>query len=224
MSIILAIDTSTDHATICVSRDGVLIALAENKEQKDHASWLQPAVNNLLKKSDIHFSQLTAVAVTIGPGSYTGLRVGLSAAKGYCYALKIPLLALSTLEVMAHAVRDQAEDWICPMIDARRMEVFMAIYDKNLNLQVQPMAMVLHADYFEPLIRDHMIVFCGNGAPKLEHLLSKTHISFTSVNNLALSLISLAENDLKKGNYSDIAYIEPQYLKEFHSSTQPGSN
>lgn len=223
MSIILAIDTSTDHATICVSLDGELIAVAENKEQKDHASWLQVAVNNLLKNCGLQLSQLNAVAVTIGPGSYTGLRVGLSAAKGYCYALKIPLLALSTLEVMAHAVRDQAVDWICPMIDARRMEVFMAIYDKNLKVQVQPMAMILHADYFEPLIRDHMIVFCGNGAPKLGQILSDTRISFTSVNNLALSLITLAENVLKKGNFSDIAYIEPHYLKDFHSSTQPGS-
>lgn len=220
MSIILGIDTSTDRALICLSENGKFLAQLENESQRDHASWLQTAVNELLKKNGKTLQQLNAVAVTLGPGSYTGLRVGLSAAKGYCYALNIPLIGLNTLEVMAHAVKDSAVDWICPMIDARRMEVFMAIYDRELNEQVKPQAMVLQADYFNALLKEHEILFCGNGAPKLEPvLIQNPRISFTSVNNLAFSLITLAENELRKGKKNDIAYLEPLYLKEFHSST-----
>ncbi|MBL0234326.1 MAG: tRNA (adenosine(37)-N6)-threonylcarbamoyltransferase complex dimerization subunit type 1 TsaB [Chitinophagaceae bacterium] len=219
MSVILAIDTSTARATICLSRDGKLVDLMENEEQKDHAAWLQPAVAELMKNNDTRLSALTAVAVTIGPGSYTGLRVGLSAAKGYCYALKIPLIGLNTLEVMAHSVKESAIDWICPMIDARRMEVFTAIYDLELKEQLPPQAMILQGEYFESLLAEHPILFCGNGSEKIKLLLKDGRQSFISVNKLALSLITLAENALKKQKFSDIAYTEPLYLKEFHSTT-----
>ena len=217
---ILGIDTSTDNALVCISENGKLIDQMKNGAQRDHASWLQAAVNELLKKNEKNIQQLDAVAVTLGPGSYTGLRVGLSAAKGYCYALKIPLIGLNTLEVMAHAVKDKAGDWICPMIDARRMEVFMAIYDRDLKEQVKPQAMILQADHFNSLLKEHEILFCGNGYPKLATVLNQNpRISFISVNNLAFSLVTLAEIELRKGENTDIAYIEPLYLKEFHSST-----
>lgn len=224
MSFILGIDTSTDNALVCLSHNGQLVDVIENNEQKSHASWLQLAVNNLLKNNSIHLSQLNAVAITIGPGSYTGLRVGLSAAKGYCYALKIPLLCLGTLDIMAHSVKEKAIDYICPMIDARRMEVYTAIYDLDLKKQLEPLAMILHVEYFESLLEKHEILFCGNGAEKLRPLLRNSLASFAIVNNLALSLISLAENELKNGNFSDIVFTEPLYLKDFHSSTQPGGD
>lgn len=224
MSTILAIDTSTENAIVCMSDNGNLIDVIENREQKNHASWLQSAVNLLLKKNGKSLSQLDAVSVTIGPGSYNGLRVGLSAAKGYCYALKIPLIGLSTLEVMAHSVKEKAREWICPMIDARRMEVFMAIYDSELKEQVAPLAMILHRDYFVSLLKDHHILFCGNGSEKLKPIIDNQGGSFIGVDNLALSLITLAENGLKKKKFSDIAFTEPKYLKDFHSSPKPGSD
>ncbi len=225
MSAILGIDTSTDKAFVCLSHNGKLIDVIENHEQKSHASWLQPAVNLLLKNNNTSLVELNAVAVTIGPGSYTGLRVGLSAAKGYCYALKIPLLSLCTLDLMAHSVIEKATDYICPMIDARRMEVFTAIYDLELKKITDPLAMILHIEYFESLLEKHAVLFCGNGAEKLKPLLKSSHATFTQVKNLALSLSILAENELKNGNFSDIAYTEPLYLKDFHnSSTQPGGD
>src|SRR6266513_982784 len=131
MSLLLNIDTAIETASICLSKDGNVLHLSINENQKDHAAWLTVAIQEMMQNSGYQLNQLNAIAVTIGPGSYTGLRVGLSTAKGLCYVLKIPLLTIGTLEMMAFAAKQNPVDLLCPMIDARRMEVFTAVYDKD---------------------------------------------------------------------------------------------
>src|SRR5215831_19352433 len=124
MPIILNIDTSVESASVCLSNDGDVVGLSVNNNKKDHAAWLHRAIQELVKNTGLTLSDLDAIAISIGPGSYTGLRIGLSAAKGLCYALNIPLISVNTLQMMAHAARKEDVQFICPLIDARRMEVF----------------------------------------------------------------------------------------------------
>jgi tRNA threonylcarbamoyladenosine biosynthesis protein TsaB len=136
MSLLLHIDTAVENASVCISKNGELIGIAENKNQKDHATWIQPAIQSLMKEAVYNLKELDAVAVSNGPGSYTGLRVGLATAKGLCFALNKPLITLSTLEVMTIAALNipiSNINYFCPLIDARRMEVFTAIYDISLK-------------------------------------------------------------------------------------------
>ena len=153
MSLILNIDTALDTASVCLAKDGTSLQLITNDNQKDHATWLHTAINEILKKGGYSISQLEAVAVSIGPGSYTGLRVGLASAKGFCYALRIPLIAVSTLEMMAVSVKEEASGLICPLIDARRMEVFTAIYDKELGEKSSPQTMIIDENSFASIIK-----------------------------------------------------------------------
>jgi tRNA threonylcarbamoyladenosine biosynthesis protein TsaB len=132
MPLLLHIETAVEGASLCLSDGPEIIGFAENPSQKDSAAWVQPGIQDLLHKSGVRLQQLAAVSVSAGPGSYTGLRVGLSSAKGLCYALGIPLLTISTLKMMAVAAQSQEVDLLCPMIDARRMEVFAAVYNKEL--------------------------------------------------------------------------------------------
>lgn len=147
MGLILNIDTSTEQAGICLAKDEHVLGILRNDEQKDHASWLHPAIRKLLENAAYALGELDAIAVTAGPGSYTGLRVAMAAAKGLCYALKVPLILENTLDVMALAGSQQPQlpeaCLICPMIDARRMEVFTALYTKDLQVIMPGTAMVL---------------------------------------------------------------------------------
>jgi len=207
------------NATVCLTVDGKLIDADHNNEIQDHAAWLHSAISGLLRKNGYSLKELSAVAVSIGPGSYTGLRVGLSAAKGLCYALKIPLIALNTLEILAFGVRDLAQTFICPMIDARRMEVYTAVYDKNLIENISPLAMILHSNSFESLLTNNHILFCGNGINKFRPLLNNVNATFTEKSDSTLAMSTLADMYLQQEKISDIAYCEPLYLKDFHSST-----
>src|SRR5689334_17760726 len=127
MSLVLNIDTAVETASICLSEDRKILQVSINENQKDHAAWLSVAIQNMMINAGYRLNQLHAIGITIGPGSYTGLRVGLSAAKGLCYALNIPLITIGTLEMMAFAAKDEPADLLCPLIDARRMEVFTAL-------------------------------------------------------------------------------------------------
>ena len=150
MSVILNIDTSMGTAGVCLSKAGTVLALAESQDQKNHSSWLHPAIRRLLAETGYGPGDLRAVAVTAGPGSYTGLRVGMAAAKGFCYALGIPLIAENTLNMMAFAAREQLPeaDLLCPMIDARRMEVFAAVYQKGGEVLLPATAIVIDENSF----------------------------------------------------------------------------
>jgi tRNA threonylcarbamoyladenosine biosynthesis protein TsaB len=225
MSLILHIDTAVTTASVCISKDGVLLAMAENKNQKDHAEWLHPTIDRLLKENGIAINDLNAVAVSNGPGSYTGLRVGLASAKGFCFALNIPLIAISTLEVMTiAALESQSTNQLvnqstlfCPMIDARRMEVFTALYDKDLNIILAPHAKIIDEKSFEKELEANQILFFGNGAEKCKTMIDHDNALFATVEHNASFMIEPAERKMNVKDFADLAYAEPFYIKDFHT-------
>jgi len=219
MALILNIDTSTETASVCLSKEGRILLLKKNDQQKDHASWLHVAIKQLMEEAGIELNLIDAVAVTIGPGSYTGLRVGLSAAKGICFALEKPLITVNTLLVMASAIKHEAADLLCPMIDARRMEVFTAIYTKELEAIKKPMAMIIDENSFSEELQSNTICFSGSGSIKLKATLKNPNAVFSDVLFDATHLVTLAEPLYEKKQFADLAYTEPLYLKEFYSPT-----
>jgi tRNA threonylcarbamoyladenosine biosynthesis protein TsaB len=218
MSLILNIDTALDSASVCLSEDDKVVQLSFNENQKDHASWLHTEIAEQLKKSGKKIKDLDAVAVSIGPGSYTGLRVGLAAAKGFCFALQIPLITVNSLKIIAFAVKEEAVDIICPLIDARRMEVFTAIYDKELQEKVSPHAMVLDKQSFESLLLSGKVLFCGNTVHKIQPLISNSNAFYSNTVADASHLARLSCNCYYKKEFAGLAYAEPMYIKEFHSA------
>ena len=217
MSLILNIDTALDTASVCLSEDGNVLQLSSSENQKDHASWLHTAIAELLQKSGYVIKNLNAVAVSIGPGSYTGLRVGLAAAKGFCYALHIPLITVNSLKIIAFAVKDEAIDIICPLIDARRIEVFTAMYDKELGEKIPPHAMLVDEKSFASFLLQGKVLFCGNGVKKLRPLLSNSNAFFSNTMADASHLARLSLNCYNTKEFADLAYAEPLYIKEFYS-------
>jgi len=222
MSLVLNIDTVLDSASVCLAKEGKALALLTNDDQKDHSGWLHPAIDEMLKKNGSNMSQLEAIAVSIGPGSYTGLRVGLASAKGLCYALNIPLIAVSTLEMMARAVREEATDLICPLIDARRMEVFAAVYDKELREKFSPQALVIDESSFASFLQGHKLLFCGNGSKKLQALLSSSNATFSNTRADASHLAQLSHLQWEAKSFANLIATEPLYIKEFYSSQRKG--
>ena len=215
MSLILNIDTALDTASVCLANGEEILQLSFNKNQKDHAAWLHTTIAETLKKNGIAANQLEAIGVTIGPGSYTGLRVGLAAAKGLCFALKIPLIAISTLEVIAYSVKNEAENIICPMIDARRMEVFAAVYDKSMNEKIPAHSLIIDETSFASELISGKVLFCGNGSKKLQALITDKNANFSTVVHTASHLAALSMLRYQKKEFADLAYIEPLYGKEF---------
>lgn len=222
MALILQIDTATEHASICLSKNGKALYQMESADQKNHGSFLQPAIQELMQKSQLSLSELDAVAVTEGPGSYTGLRVGLASAKGLCFALNKPLITINTLKLIAasiiHANLETENDyWYAPMIDARRMEVFTAIYDCQLNLIDAPNAKILDENAFLETLNVKPLIFSGSGAPKFKAICSNTNAHFSSLQHQASDMSALAYNDLSSKTFANLAYCEPFYLKSFYS-------
>lgn len=218
MSLLLNIDTALAVASVCLSNGTSAIAIATNEQQQSHASWLHGAIDDMMKQSGYSFNQLDAISVSIGPGSYTGIRVGLSSAKGFCYALNLPLIAISTTEMMAFAVRTEAEDLICPVIDARRMELFTAVYDKELKEIRSPFSLIANENSFDEYLNDHRLLFCGDGCTKLQNLLINNKIRFSNTIADASHLAKLAAHRFSGQVFAELAYIEPLYVKEFYSS------
>lgn len=215
--LVLNIDTSVDKGSFCISDAGTIIAYEENGNRNGLAIWLQNAIDYTCKNIGLKLKQLDAVAVSNGPGSYTGLRIGLATAKGLCYALNKPLICLSTLQIMASSVQNDFTDLVCPMIDARRMEVFMAVYDRMLNLFAAPAALVLSADSFDELLTTRNILFIGNGSFKFEPLINqKKGAFFLQKGSSALDMVPLAIKNYKDSNFSDVAYCEPYYSKDVY--------
>ncbi|MGZ5220266.1 MAG: tRNA (adenosine(37)-N6)-threonylcarbamoyltransferase complex dimerization subunit type 1 TsaB [Chitinophagaceae bacterium] len=217
MAIILNIDTAVESASVCLAKDAESIQLAVNREQKDHAGWLHSIIRRIISDSALKLKDIEAVAVSIGPGSYTGLRVGLSAAKGLCFALGIPLITINTLEMMAYAARTEDADFICPLIDARRMEVFMAVYSKNMQVIVQPCAMIIKPDSFDHLLASGKILFSGNGSKKLQEAIVHRNAIFNNINATAINMVNLSEKSFVEKSFAELAYVEPFYIKEFYS-------
>ena len=223
MALILNIDTAIETASICLSEDKNVLQLSVNENQKDHAAWLTVAIKKMMKNSGHELSQLNAIAVTIGPGSYTGLRVGLAAAKGLCYVLNIPLITIVTLEMMAIAAKDESADLFCPLIDARRMEVYTAVYEKGVKEVKPPHALIIEKDSFNDILMSNQALFFGNGSKKLESVLHHPHAVFKSINSNASHMASLSADRLMTFQFADLAYIEPLYLKEFFTPARKPS-
>jgi tRNA threonylcarbamoyladenosine biosynthesis protein TsaB len=229
LPLLLNIDTATEHASVCISDNATVLAIEQNNDQKNHATFIQPAIKKLLSTIKQQLSIIDAVAVTAGPGSYTGLRVGLATAKGLCYALNRPLILINTLEIMAQAAIEQTGNTqpttgnflYCPMIDARRMEVFAALYNDSLQLLVQPAAIILNEYTFKEYLDQHQIVFSGSGHSKFKKILPHSNAIFIDAQHHAGHLATLAIKAFEQKRFADIAYSEPFYLKEFFTPSQP---
>ncbi|HEX5652027.1 MAG TPA: tRNA (adenosine(37)-N6)-threonylcarbamoyltransferase complex dimerization subunit type 1 TsaB [Chitinophagaceae bacterium] len=217
MPLILNIDSALETASVCLSEKLDCMGQLSNGDQKDHAAWLHEAIRQLLLQSGKLVKDLEAVAVSIGPGSYTGLRVGLSTAKGLCYALGIPLITVETLKLMAFAVKEEAKELICPLIDARRMEVYTALYDNEMTEKQQPRAMIIDENSFSHLLSNHNLTFCGSGQKKLKKLITNDNASWTDSISTALHLSLIADQYFREGKFADLAYTEPLYIKDFHT-------
>ena len=222
MALILNIDTATERGGICLAKEGQLLAMAVNPEQKDHASWLHPAIEKIVKDAGYGMKDLEAVAVTAGPGSYTGLRVGMAAAKGFCYALDIPLITENTLKAMALAAREQApsDGLLCPMIDARRMEVFTAVYENDLEEVMPTVAMVVDGNSFSSYLANRQMSFFGGGSYKCKPIISASSAAFIEINYHAGYLGILSFLRYLQGEFTALAYSEPAYTKEFYTHTR----
>lgn len=224
MSLILCIETGTDICSVGIARDGELVSLRESDEGRDHAKKVGVFVDELLRETGISPDELDAVAVGMGPGSYTGLRIGVSFAKGLCYGLAIPLVAVGSLDAMAAvAIEDNdagildVDNWenavLCPMVDARRMEVYTRLFDAKGNALSDVTAEVVTEQTFADVRRERQLVMFGNGAAKCREVLhDATYINITPS---ARGLARLAEQRLSAGQTEDIAYFEPFYLKDF---------
>ena len=217
---ILLIDTAQEISTIALSDSGRVLFTVENSIINDTASWLHPAVVRLLKAAGLNIRALEAVAVVAGPGSYTGLRVGMAAAKGFCYALKIPLITQNTLRVMANSMQTLSQErgaQISPMIDARRNEVYTALYREDGRELLSPRAMILDKNSFEKELSINRIVFFGTGAKKWEKINVSTNALFCEQQNGIQAFAELATEDFDLKNWADPVFTEPVYLKEFFS-------
>ena len=218
MALILNIDTSQETASLCIARDEELLGLKINEQQHDHASWIHTAIKELLAETGFVLSEIDAIAVTIGPGSYTGLRVGLATAKGLCFALSKPLIAIPTLEMMAYAAHFTTAALICPMIDARRMEVYAAIYDKNMNVVVPAEAVILEPATYASYITAHPVCFCGSGSIKLQTILQTQHAHYEDIPFSAVHMAPLSNRRFHLQDFASLAYAEPLYIKEFYTA------
>ena len=220
MALILNIDTAVETASLCLTKDREVISSAKNESQKDHASWLHVTIKEIFEKDNIELGSIDAIAVTSGPGSYTGLRIGMATAKGICYALNKPLICLNTLLVMANAAKNEKADLLCPMIDARRMEVFTAIYTKELQIVKEAAAITLNENSFDEYLLNNNVCFLGNGSNKFKTINKNEKAIFRDIKADASSMISLSEKKFKEKEFADLAYAEPLYLKEFYTPSR----
>lgn len=225
MALILCIETGTDICSVGIARDGELISLRESDEGRDHACQVAVFVDELLEEMGLQPDELDAIAVGKGPGSYTGLRIGVSFAKGLAYGLGKPLLAVGSLDALTEVAREDYEagildvdGWeeavLCPMVDARRMEVYTQRFDSRGNALSEVSAEVIDAESFAAeRVSERPFVIFGNGAKKCEEVLSGA--VWVPVAPSARGLVRLAEEAFTAGRFEDIAYFEPFYLKDF---------
>jgi len=224
MALILNIDTALENASVFLSKDGVVIGIETNNDPKNHGAFLQPAIQQLFDTHKIEISTIDAVAVVIGPGSYTGLRVGLASAKGLCFALNKPLITINTLEMLALSSMNKFKEenidvtdyLFCPLIDARRMEVFTAMYNSTLQSVMVPQALILNEHSFAEELATSKIVFSGNGHQKLKDINAHPNAIFIHTTTITNAILSIAENLLIEKKFANLAYSEPFYIKEVY--------
>jgi tRNA threonylcarbamoyladenosine biosynthesis protein TsaB len=218
MSLILSLETSAKVCSVAVHDQGKLIATKEIHIEQSHASKLAVLMDEVINESAIQVNQLKAMAVSSGPGSYTGLRIGTSTAKGLCFALDIPLISIGSLELLAFQMSKQnpSNAYLCPMIDARRMEVYCEIFDSSLNIVRPVEAKVIESSSFEELLNENDIVFFGDGSDKCKDQITHPNATFVSDIYAAASEMGLPiYQKFREQQFEDLANFEPHYLKEF---------
>jgi tRNA threonylcarbamoyladenosine biosynthesis protein TsaB len=222
-AIILNIESATDICSICISKENEILAIQEITGN-DHASKMMVLIGECLKESRLKMPDLEAVAISNGPGSYSSLRIGTSTAKGICYALNIPMIAIDTLESLALAafnIVKKTDALYCPMIDARRMEVYYSLYNietnnENTKLKCQSATAPLVVDamsFSDYFLNEKTIIFCGNGAPKCQDIITSSYAHFENILCSARYLPPLSYKKFINNDFSDIAYHTPEYLK-----------
>ena len=221
MSYLLHLETATTNCSVALSQNGNLLHCIENNEADfRHSDHLHLFIEQLLKKAQIEAKQLSGIAVSMGPGSYTGLRIGVSSAKGLCYANDIPLIAVNSLEVLAAAYNVQADDILIPMFDARRMEVYALVLNAQKEVIQPTQAVIITPDSFQEFQNQGRLVFLGNGAAKCKDVVPSTNTFFIDELQLpsARNMVAIATAKFETNITEDVAYFEPFYLKDFYTN------
>lgn len=225
MATILNIETSTQVCSVALTSEGQILEHHENYDGQTHATLLSAYVKDALDYVHTRELKLDAIAVSLGPGSYTGLRIGLSEAKGLAFGFDIPLIGVNTLQLLVVSAMfnnffDEDDLIYVPMIDARRMEVYTAAYNAALEAVVEPQAMILDENSFASVLANHKVVFMGNGSTKARDVIKHPNAMFIDgIKPVALEMTALAEKAFREKNFIDVAYSTPLYLKEFQATT-----
>lgn len=222
MALILNIDTATSVCSVALAKDGETIFLKENNEGLNHSVLLGCYIDEIFQENQVCASDLDAVAISMGPGSYTGLRIGVSMAKGLCFGTGKPLIAVPTLQALALSVssRLQEDALYCPMIDARRMEVYTAFFDKDNRTIADTKAEIIDNGSFADLLSGHKIYFFGNGSNKVKDTLTSPNACYIdNIETSAQHIAGIAERLFAEQQFADVAYFEPFYLKDFIATT-----
>lgn len=224
MAVILNIETSTNVCSVALTDNGLVLEHFEDYKGQNHAALLSGYIKKCLDYLKEKEMKLEAVAVSIGPGSYTGLRIGLSEAKGLAYALDIPLIGIDTLKIMAVSVmfhHDVDPDTLfAPMIDARRMEVYTSVLDIALNEQMKPSPLILDETSYAEWLNSNQVLFFGNGSNKAKEMITHPNARFiANIDPLATDMLALSEMAFRRGEFLDLAYSVPAYLKDFQATT-----
>ncbi|WP_396635586.1 tRNA (adenosine(37)-N6)-threonylcarbamoyltransferase complex dimerization subunit type 1 TsaB [Maribacter sp. R77961] len=222
MGLILNLETATTNCSVCIARGTEILAMREdNAPNYSHSEQLHLFIEECLEEAGLKSTDLEAVAVSKGPGSYTGLRIGVSAAKGLCYALNIPLIAIPTLESMASQSISNKTDYIIPVLDARRMEVYAAIFDESLNEVSPTKAEIIDENSFSNYYENNRVHILGSGAEKIAATLNDPNITYNfNTYPSSKEMVSLANKKYRQKDFEDVAYFEPYYLKDFMLQTK----
>ena len=225
MANILNIETSTDVCSVALTSEGQVLDHRENYDGQTHATLLSQYVKEMLDYARSREMKLDAIAVSIGPGSYTGLRIGLSEAKGLAFGMQVPLIGVNTLQLLTVSTMfnhfiDEDKLLYVPMIDARRMEVYTAVYSPALDAVMEPQAMILDEDSFKPLLEHgSTLVLMGNGSDKARQVLNSDRVYFIEgIKPVAVDMMALAEKAYREQDFIDVAYSTPLYLKDFQAT------
>lgn len=217
---LLLLETATTNCSVAIALDGeILFCKEQNQEQFRHSDHLHQFISETVAACGLSFSDLSAVAVSMGPGSYTGLRIGVSAAKGICYAQDIPLIAVNTLEVLANAYMPKKNDLLLPMIDARRMEVFLMVFDDEHQPLFPTSATIITPNILDDLPKGRKVIF-GSGAEKCKAIFHQEEIVYKEDIHVPSSrnMVKIATHKFEQKNFEDVAYFEPFYLKDFYTN------
>ncbi len=215
MAYILHIETSTKQCSVALAYMGKpLSSRVLNSESFSHNEKLHLFISEVLEEADLKPKQLDAISVSKGPGSYTGLRIGVAAAKGFCFALDIPLIALNSLEILVQGVTQAEVELIIPMMDARRMEVYTAIFDGSKNWINQTSALVLNQNSFKEIVKDKTVLFLGDGTNKFQELIPEINLTHSFENNYpnAIDMVELTWEKYNSEDFESLAYFEPFYF------------